>query len=198
MIEQWKNIIGFEGLYQVSYFGRVKSKNCILKAQKQNSGYLIVHLSKISQRKAFTIHRLVAIHFLDNHRNCSQVNHKDFNKTNNRIDNLEWVNAFENSKHFFDSDKSINTRIKASNRMKIIGKKFSPINTKYLLEKNLKISIPILMLSNDGKIIKEYSSIREAPRDGYHNVGKAVSGLYKKSGGYNWIKKSDYKPFHKI
>ena len=95
--EIWKDIEGFEGLYQVSNLGRVKSlgngnsgnsKERILKARKDKYGYLLVHLYKDGKEKHFTVHRLVAKVFIPNPHNLPQVNHKDENKQNNFV----WVN----------------------------------------------------------------------------------------------------------
>ena len=114
MQEIWKDIKGYEGLYQVSNLGRIKSlskfvnnnpksskfgyytKERILKTSKSNNGYLIVHLFKNSKQYTIYIHRLVAITFIPNSNNLLQVDHIDGNKQNNRIDNLEWVTPKEN------------------------------------------------------------------------------------------------------
>lgn len=93
-MEEWKNIIGYEGLYQVSSYGRVKSlkfgKENLLKHKKDSGGYLQVGLCKDGKRKIFLVHRLVAQAFLPNLDNLPQVNHKDENKENNCVSNLEW------------------------------------------------------------------------------------------------------------
>ena len=98
--EIWRDIEGYEGLYQVSNFGRVKSLNyrrtCkekLLKAYKDKEGYLHVSLCKDGKTKTYSIHRLVAQEFIPNPYNLPQVNHKDENKTNNRVYNLEWCSV---------------------------------------------------------------------------------------------------------
>ena len=103
MNEIWKYIDGYEGLYKVSNLGRVKSLNYrrsgkerMLKPGNTGDGYLFVILYKNGKIKYFTIHRLVANAFLENPDHKSDVNHKDENKTNNRVDNLEWVTRKEN------------------------------------------------------------------------------------------------------
>lgn len=92
MKEIWKAIKGYEGLYQVSNLGRVKSLyRCIILSPKiSNSGYYVVTLSLNGETKMFLIHRLVAQNFLENPDNLSCVNHKDQNKLNNCVSNLEW------------------------------------------------------------------------------------------------------------
>ena len=104
--EIWKDMEGYEGLYQVSNLGRVKrlkgkyiSTQRILKLRVGTRGYLYVQLCKKGQRKYYTIHRLVAQAFLPNPENKPQVNHIDEDKTNNIISNLEWVTAKENNHH---------------------------------------------------------------------------------------------------
>ena len=97
MKEEWKDIKGYEDLYQVSNLGRVKSLNYrktgkekILKNVKDKDGYFQIHLCKNGRAKHFKIHRLVAKTFIPNPDNLQQINHKDEDKQNNRIDNLEW------------------------------------------------------------------------------------------------------------
>ena len=88
----WKNIKGYEGLYQVSNYGRVKSlhKNGkIINGYIDGKGYMHVALSKNGKKKWFRMHRLVAQAFIPNHDNLPIINHKDENKLNNRVDNLE-------------------------------------------------------------------------------------------------------------
>lgn len=124
--EEWRDIKGWEGFYQVSNFGRVKSvareafstpfgkgdgsrliPEKILSSQDWN-GYVSVSLSKsthesgasIRKQKHALVHRLVAEAFISNPENKPQVNHIDRNKKNNNVDNLEWVTGFENQRHW--------------------------------------------------------------------------------------------------
>ena len=109
-IEEWRDIKGYESLYQVSDFGRVKSlkgyhrKEHILKARNNLYGYLTVGLSKKNKSKRYKIHRLVAETFIPNLDNLPQVNHKDGNKLNNNVDNLEWCNRSYNMKHAYNNN----------------------------------------------------------------------------------------------
>ena len=97
MREEWRDIKGYEGKYMVSNLGRVKSLNYsntgkegILNARDNGKGYLRVILWKDGKDKKYRINRLVAQAFIPNPDNLPEVNHKDEDKTNNRVDNLEW------------------------------------------------------------------------------------------------------------
>ena len=109
MEEIWKDIEGYEGIYQVSNTGKVKSlkslhaeSGLILKIHNQIKGYSRVNLWKKGLCKSATIHRLVAMSFIDNKDNKNQVNHKDGVKSNNCAENLEWCNASQNMRHAYD------------------------------------------------------------------------------------------------
>lgn len=125
--ETWKDIQGYEGKYQVSDFGRVKSlarfveknkgvfvskKEIFLKPAKNRKGYLKIKLCKktdgVCTEKAITIHRLLAYEFLENSLNKPQVNHINGIKDDNRVVNLEWATASENVIH------SLNNNLKVS------------------------------------------------------------------------------------
>lgn len=101
MEEVWKDIPDYEGLYQISNFGSVKSlnRNLTLKGNKGTTGYIHVNLSKFNKYKTFDIHRLVASMFIPNPEKYKYVNHIDGNKLNNYYKNLEWTTAKENTKH---------------------------------------------------------------------------------------------------
>ena len=109
-MEIWKDIKGYEGIYQVSSLGRIRSLDRldnkgrithgrILKNKHDGGGYCMVALSKEGKQIYPKIHRLVALHFIPNVDNKPQINHKDENKENNSVDNLEWVTSKENANY---------------------------------------------------------------------------------------------------
>lgn len=124
-IEIWADVQGYEGKYQVSNHGRVKSlaryrknngnsqtfqEERILKQSINNCGYCIVELSLDAKRKRHSVHRLVASAFISNDDGKEQVNHKDENKQNNHVDNLEWCSCKENNNYGSHNEKSAKTR----------------------------------------------------------------------------------------
>lgn len=98
-MEVWKDIKGYEGLYQVSDMGRVRSKNGVLHLNTNTYGYKHITLSKGDVQKTVVVHRLVSDAFIDNPHNKPQINHIDGNKENNAVVNLEWVTQGENNRH---------------------------------------------------------------------------------------------------
>ena len=112
MKEIWTDIKGYEGLYQVSNFGRVKrvKTNRVLKGSKHTHGYLVVGLYKNNTKSTKKIHRLVAEVFIPNTDNKPEVNHIDEDKTNNMVSNLEWVTAKENSNHGTRNERRAKTQ----------------------------------------------------------------------------------------
>ena len=148
MEEIWNNVKGYEGLYQVSNYGNVRSLNYnktgktrILKTITNNSGYIQVGLHKSGNMKLCTVHRLVAQAFIPNPDNLPIVNHKDYIKTNNISNNLEWCNYEYNNNYG-------NRNVKLSNS----------------LTNNVKTSIPVVQLNLEGSFVQEFPSAIEAAR----------------------------------
>lgn len=174
-MEIWKNITGYEGLYQVSNLGRVKSTQYhngtyerILKPSKGKNGYLSVALYKDKKCKWHLVHRLVAQAFLDNPDNLSQINHKDECKTNNIVDNLEWCSASYNLNY--------NDGRKRRAEKQINGKR----------------SKTVYQYSLNGEFVKEWKSLMEIKRSmGFSvgNIGQCCLGKRKTSYGYRWCYK---------
>jgi len=115
-IEIWKEIPGFEGYYEASNFGKIRRmlnktiykdgrvahfSQTILKPSICHKGYERVYLSKNSKKYSIRVHELIAKTFIPNPKNKRTVNHKDLNKENNSVDNLEWATNLENMRHAF-------------------------------------------------------------------------------------------------
>lgn len=111
----WKTIKTFSN-YEVSEFGEVRNASTkkIRKLSKNNKGYLQTSLYNGNSRKSVKIHRIVAQEFIDNPKGKNEVNHKDGDKTNNHISNLEWVTRSENIKHAWDNGLNNTQRKKVS------------------------------------------------------------------------------------
>lgn len=173
--EIWKPIKSFEGLYEVSNWGRVKSLSKfrdgeirgekILKIIVKPDGYTLVNLYYAPKKfKAKYVHRLVADAFLPNPNNYPQVNHKDENKQNNRVDNLEWCTAHYNW-HYSD------------------------INNKFHEAQRIAESVPIEVYQY-GKFLGKFDSIRSAASflGRFENqIREWVRGIRKNRQGYEFI-----------
>lgn len=184
--EIWKDISTHKGLYQVSSFGRVRSLDrCVISAPsrrfpfgiEQNykgkilqpllgtNGYLHVTLSKtntVTKRKKYSIHRLVLAQFSENTNNYDCVNHKDENRLNNHIDNLEWCDHKYNSNYGNCIIKSATSR-----------------------------GIAVDQYTLDGTYVQSYISLRRAAQSiskqaQGSEIRKACTGKYKKCYGYKW------------
>lgn len=114
-MEIWKDIRGYEGLYQVSNFGRVRRRSKVLHLNTNTYGYKHVTLSKGNVQKTAVIHRLVASAFIENPLGLPQINHKDGDKSNNAVGNLEWVTQKENNRH------AINSNLRKTKKILLIG-----------------------------------------------------------------------------
>ena len=167
--EIWKDVTNYEGLYQVSNLGRVKSigygTERILKLVRLKNGYLKVSLWKNSKNKQFLVHRIVAQAFLSNPQNLSQVNHKDEDKTNNSVQNLEWCDQKYNHNY-----GTINQRI--SEKMT-----------------NGKLSKPVLQYTKTGEFVRKWKSTKDVERNlGYSQsyISKCCNGKRNSANGFIW------------
>ena len=184
--EIWKDVKGFEGLYQVSDMGRVRSldrtvqskrgwhkfvKGIILKQAKHHYGYLQVSLRRNNQSKSVWVHSLVAQAFIPNPDNLPIINHKSEIKTDNRVENLEWCDVRYNNRYGTKA-----SRISAAQR------------------NDPKKSIPVHQIDKaSGQIIASYPSIAEASRQTGIYEGSIMAILSHKphcftAGGYKWAK----------
>ena len=172
MKEIWKDIEGYEGLYQICTMGRVRSvrNNVILKSKIERNGYERVILSTNNIPKGYFIHRLVANAFIPNPDNLPQVNHKDENKANNRVDNLEWC----------DGKYNINYGTGTRRRQ--------------LANTNGKLSKPVLQYTLEGIFIKEWKSTMDVQRNlgfDHPNISRCCRGKYACAYGYIWKYKKE-------
>ena len=162
--EVWKDVSGYEGLYQVSDKGRIKSlkfrKERILKPGRDTCGYLHVILWKNGRKKLCKVHRLVAKVFISNPDNLPMINHKDENPSNNRVENLEWCSAKYNINYGTRTQRQVE-----------------------------KLSKPVLQYTLDGELIREWKSTMDVQRNlGYShgNISSCCTGRYKSANGFNW------------
>ena len=162
--EIWKDIEGYEGKYQVSNLGRVKSirygKEKILSPSISNQGYIQVNLCKNGKQKWCLIHRLVALAFIPNPNNLPQINHRDEDKTNNKVENLEWCDHKYNNNY--------GTRIQR------------------VVEKTSK---PVLQFTKLGEFIQKWKSLTDVHINlGYSqgNISQCCNEKRKSAYGFIW------------
>ena len=168
-MEEWQEIINFPN-YSVSNFGNVKNnkKNKLMKINVKG-GYCHISLKNETSKKSFKIHRLVALAFIPNPENKHTVNHKDKNKCNNNLENLEWMTMEEQTQH------RSNGLVYKSNKNK-----------------------PIIRLNLNDEILDNYNSIEDAGQWAFENkltknshngrnaIGNCVNGLSNKAYGFKW------------
>lgn len=138
-IEEWRDVVGYEGLYKVSSHGRIKSyherykKPRILKTSMTTTGYRKVELAKNKKKKSLKVHRIVAEAFILNEENKPYVNHLDSNPLNNNVNNLEWCTQKENMIHsaIFGNHKSFAWK----NKEQVISEYVSGKSITYLAKK---------------------------------------------------------------
>ena len=187
MQEVWKDIKGYEGMYQVSNFGRVKSFDRydkhgalwlgkILSNKPKKTGYVNVKFSVDGKRSVKLVHRLVAEAFIPNIENKPEVNHKDGNKSNNKVSNLEWVTSRENTLHGIEKGL-----IKYNKEALARGQKKS---AELMKRKVRQVSI-------DGESLREFNSIKEAAetigrRAARSSISAVCSHKQKTAYGYKW------------
>jgi hypothetical protein len=167
MLEIWKDIPNYEGLYQASNLGFIKNvkTNRVLKPRVDKNGYFkhILYIKGVP--KEFRTHRLIALTFIENPDNLPQVNHVDEDKQNNCVDNLEWVDAKTNNNHA-SRNKRIAIGVRNSSKKK-----------------------PVNQYDLNGNFIKTWESLREIERElniGHSNLSLAIkqkNGIMK---NYKW------------
>lgn len=179
--EIWKDIKGYEGLYQVSNKGRVWSTytNKCLKPRLMENGYYQVWLTaKNGKLKREKVHRLVAIAFIPNENNFPQVNHKDEDKLNNCVENLEWCDLKYNCNYRTRNERMIKTK-----------------REKYNWKPKRRRKTWIEQYDLNGNLIKKYDMARTAARElgiDESSICACTKGKYNSAGGYKWIRKEEF------
>lgn len=172
-MENWKSVVGYEGLYEVSDLGRVRSLNYnhtgvakILNPRKNRGGYLLVALFKDGKRNDMQVHRLVAQAFIPNPLNLDTVNHRDEGKTNNAASNLEWMSLADNLNYGSHNMRSAEARVN-----------------------HPKMSKLVRQLDKQGNLLATFPSTHEAERvTRIHrqSICACCNGKNKSAGGYVW------------
>ena len=169
--EEWRDVVGYGGMYQVSSLGRIKNVvlNKMLKISRAGR-YERIGLFAIEKKKQIThlVHRLVAIAFIPNPDNFPIINHKDEDRYNNRVENLEWCDNFYNNSYGTKNARMLKTRI--SNKAKTAPRK-------------------VAQYDMDGNLLEIYESLHEADRQtnaDYRAIFMCCRGRIHHHKGYIW------------
>lgn len=164
--EEWRDVVGFEGLYQVSNYGRVKSlyRKKIIPVHNTSNGYHQVHLYHDGKATYAYVHRIVADAFCSRQHDAqNEVNHIDGDRINNKASNLEWCTKSENHR--------------------------TEIYIKRQIEAKKAKSKPVLQLTMEGEFVASFHGLHEASRKTgamRHCIKKCCDGTAKQAGGYRW------------
>lgn len=185
-MEEWRPIPGTENKYEISNYGNVKSlsyhqtgKVKLLKPFPDKKGYLQVDINKKSRK----VHRIVAEVYIPNPNKKPQINHKDGNKSNNRVDNLEWCTQSENQKHAYKHG------LKPKSMERAHSNEVKEMLVNYSKKINDKRKIPVIAINIETGERTRYSSQSEAAKKlGVHqkSVGRICYGKQKQTKGYRF------------
>lgn len=215
-MEIFKEIKGFEGLYEVSNHGNVKSlKRNIILSKHIVKGYYYISLYKDGNKPQKQVHRLVAIAFIPNPNNFQEVNHKDENPLNNFVwvnedgsvdlekSNLEWCTHEYNINYGTRTEKVLKKlkgrKLSEEHKAKLRGKKRTE-ETRRKISKiqknNPKTSKAVVAVDSEGNVVHEFPSTKEAGRNGfnYRHVGECCNHVHNRNThkGYRWFFKSEW------
>ena len=194
MNEEWRDIPHYEGLYQVSNLGQIRSidrfvrrgigttkmlKGIILNPLFQRNGYMFVILSKNGKTKRMAIHRAVALAFIPNPDNKSEVNHINEDKRDNRVSNLEWITIHDNRCYGTRIERGIANRDQTGKKNGMFGRKgaMNPQSRK------------ILQYDLSGNFIREYENIRiaaEMTNSNPSSISRVAKGYIKQTNSFIW------------
>lgn len=190
-MEIWKDVKGYEGLYQVSDLGRVKAlannermthRAEHVLSQSNCRGYKLVALCKNGKMKTFQVHRLVALAFINNVGNKPQIDHINTDKADNRAINLRWVTPKENSQN--ELSRLHCSESKKGNKNPNFGKDMSE-HIKKLSEHNMK---RVICIKPSGERIEYNSMVEAQAMTGVkkENIGRVCRGKRNTAGGFGW------------
>jgi len=182
--EIWKDIVGYEGMYEVSSFGRVRSLDrrlrngrlhtgSVLKTRIARNGYELVSMYADGMQKTDTVHRIMAQAFIPNPDNLPQINHKDENKANNAVDNLEWCDSAYNNNYGNHIRRIMETESWKPNLEKALATRPKSV----------------LCLNQSGDIVSRYESARAAAKElgiNPSNISACCLGKQKSAKGFTW------------
>lgn len=181
MTEIWRDIPGYEGLYQASNRGNIRSLNWRKRGVIRNlylkphtKGYLQVELSKNGVKKMITVHRLVATTFIPNPNNLPTINHKDENKKNNNILNLEWCTSSYNTSF---------SKSECSNKDELFNKQ-SDKNVPY--KHNQRVAQIDVLSGNTVKIWKNIATIKNEKKYNTSGIRECCKGNRNTAYGFKW------------
>lgn len=202
MEEIWKDIINYEGKYEVSNLGRVRSLSYngtgeikFLKQSTNKRGYKRVGLCKDGKTKHYYVHRLVAMTFIPNPNNYKEVNHKDEKPSNNDVKNLEWCDTKYNN-NYGTRGKKISKSLKGKTFNEEYRKKLSEGHKGKNKGKDNPNAKPILMYDREGNFIRRFDCISDTneyfgKKNAYKNVSSCLRG--ERPTAYNHIFKYEDK-----